>query len=454
MRHARVGFGLGAIIALVAGALMAVSVPAASAVTTGITEVLNFGPSGHFPTSVLASRTNSVAYVASSESDVINSINTAANPPSIRDHALNFAPEGVTLNFPYGLALSPDDGTLFTSNYHATSAASIEDPSAGGAHARTYSLPGCNHPAGISMDSAGNELFVACAGSQTVKAVDPISGVVDATVRIPALCELFGGATRSVPSGVSADGVPDSVVVADANCNDVWSVQFVEAGTLHSLTATPAFGPGFLSNPAVIPASANWAFSTWGCQYRTGPLDETVIDGCLYLAQPALNQIARFTVERIGVNGTEEAHLFPAGDILTGPNCLRPFGVAADVGDGATLGVSCAGLFNVVPSVPAVARLYTLHNNPQDLNPPPLPTTLSTVDLPAGQVPSGIAVVPPEGANPTLAYVADQNGNQVFVIDPPAGQQSVAGLRSSPSLDRATAAAAALEVAQLHPLSP
>ncbi|HEY5196811.1 MAG TPA: putative Ig domain-containing protein [Solirubrobacteraceae bacterium] len=315
---------------------------------------------GAFPTGMVADTRNARVYVAASRSNQVDSIDASANP--IKATPTLTALGTSVLRFPDGLAYSSASNALFASDYGSTSAAHVSPPSTGTPHSDF--VTGCGEQAGIAQDTGGTDVWVGCSGngsSGKVAVMTPSGGSVGSFVL---------GAGASSPSGVAPTGTSGHVAVADAAAGRLYTVG--AAGPIGSAAALPAGS-----------APANVAYANVGGT----PFD--------YVADPGTGQFS------IVSEATDSSPVVAANVTLPkATNPPQPYGIATD---GSALVVSDANN--------ASAYVYTLTASA------PYATLRYTIALPSSAVPDGVADMTVAGTN--LAFIGNEGGNSVTVIDPP-----------------------------------
>lgn len=316
---------------------------------------------GAFPTGMVADTVDSRVYVAASQFNQVDSIDASANPIVSTPAAL--APLNGLLSFPVGLAFDPSSRTLFVSDFASTSAAQLVAP-AGAQTAKADPLTGCSQQQGIAEDSGGGDAWVGCAGGGS-------SGRVAVMTTTGGFLRSFTlAAGVSSPSGIAPTGTAGHVAVADA-----------ASGRLYTVNATTPLASVALPSGS---APANVAHATVGGS------------GYDYVADPGAGE---FSV----VDETNDlAPALRANVALPArANPAQPYGIATN--GSSVLVVSDANN--------ASAYVYTLSATA------PYATLLYTLALPANAVPDGVADMTVAGTN--LAFVGNESGNSVTVIDPP-----------------------------------
>ncbi|HEX3873932.1 MAG TPA: putative Ig domain-containing protein [Solirubrobacteraceae bacterium] len=315
---------------------------------------------GAFPTGMVADTRNARVYVAASKANQVDSIDATANPIVATPVVSGLGAS--VLRFPDGLAYNSAGNALFASDYGSTSAAQVSPPATG--TARSDPLPGCGEQSGIAEDSGGRDVWVGCAGNANngrLAVMTPAGSPVGSFV-------LAAGA--SSPSGVAPTGTSGHVGVADS-----------ASGRFYTVSAT-----GVVGSPAVLPVGsvpANVAFASVGGT----PFD--------YVADPGTGQ---FSI----VSEANDASPVVAASVTLpkATNPSQPYGIATD---GSALVVSDADNAN--------AYVYTLTNTA------PYATLQYTIALPSNAIPDGVADMTVAGTN--LAFIGNEGGNSVTVIDPP-----------------------------------
>jgi hypothetical protein len=315
---------------------------------------------GAYPTAMVADPQNARVYVAASKSNQVDAINATANPitavPTLT--ALGTS----VLHFPDGLAYNSSSNALLASDYGSTSAAHVSPPSTGTPH--SDSLLGCGEETGISEDSGSSDVWVGCAGNG-------VNGKVAVMTPAGVSVGLFTlAAGSSSPGGVAPTGRSGHVAIADA-----------ATGRLYTVTST-----GSVGTAAVLPTGsspANVAYASVGGT----PFD--------YVADPGTGQ---FSI----VNETADTAPVVAANVNlpAAVNRPQPYGIATN---GSVLVVSDANN--------ASAYVYALSGSA------PFATLLYTIALPSSGVPDGVADLTVAGTN--LAFIGNEGGNTVTVIDPP-----------------------------------
>jgi hypothetical protein len=355
---------------------------------------------GKDPTGMAADTTNNKVYVAATGSNKVDSVSAGANPIPKVSATVPFG--AGALSGPQSLAFQGD--TLFASNFLAESAAQY---AFGSSTSQTDALAGCRQPEGISEDTGGGDLFVACYGEGSagkVTAVNPGSGAVINSFALP-------GASTA-PSGVAADGTSGDVVVADASSSKLYTVD----------------ASGTVGAPVDLPAGATPAYVAYA------DVSGTNFD---YVADPGTGE---FSV-------VDEANDASPGDVADiglpiGTKPSEPYGIATNGSN--TLVVSDADN--------ARAFVYTLSSTA------PYATLDYTLNLASGAVPDGVADMSVAGTN--LAFIGNETGNSVSVVDPPhvTGSASSGGVpvvSGTPASDPiGTAQSPAAGAAGGHALSP
>jgi DNA-binding beta-propeller fold protein YncE len=208
-----------------------------------------------------------------------------------------------------------------------------------------------------------------CAGS------DQVTVDVLAPICIPdmaASCSFnYNLGPNGVPSGMAFDNNLD-LLIADARNNTVTAVN--GAGSPDVVVDLPAG-----STPANVAYDPN--------------------NNILYVADPGTDQVSRVSVGTDTSGSTPVTTLTDTGEINLPPGC-RPFGVAVD-NTGNTVVATCSGagtaqVIDVSGSTPTIAY------SPQ-----------------VGSVPDGVTIVGND------AFVANEVGGTVTVIDPPAGARAL-----------------------------
>jgi hypothetical protein len=345
---------------------LSVTQAAATQATVGLTisdiENLTSGIGG-FPTGMVADPADGRVYVAASQANQVDSIVATANPIVSPPAALT-ALNGL-LKFPIGLGFDPSSKTLFASNYTSTSAAQLLQPT-GAQTAKADPLSGCSQQQGIAEDSGRGDVWVGCAGSGSTGKV----AVMTPAGSFLRSFTLAGSPTS--PSGIAPTGTAGHVAVADA-----------ASGRLYTANATTALASVAL--PANS-APANIAYASVGST-------PTSYD---YVADPGTGG---FSV----VDETNDMAPVVRANIPlpAGANTSEPYGIA-------TNGTS---VLVVSDANNASAYVYSLTNAS------PWATLLYTIFLPSTAVPDGVADMTVAGTN--LAFIGNEGGNSVTVIDPP-----------------------------------
>ena len=315
---------------------------------------------GAYPTGMVADTQNARVYVAASKANQVDSINATANPIKATPTVTGLGTS--VLRFPDGLAYNPTSNTLLASDYGSANAAQVSPPATGAP--RSDPLPGCVDQAGIAQDSGASDTWVACTGNG-------VNGKV--AVMTPAgasigLFALAGGA--SSPSGVAPTGHAGHVAVADA-----------ATGRLYTVSSGAAVGAA-----AVLPSGASPANVAYASVGGT-PFD--------YVADPGTGQFS------IVDETADTAPVVVANVKLPAAvNASEPYGIATN---GTALVVSDAN--NASAYVYAITAAA------------PYATLLYTIALPSSAVPDGVADMTVAGTN--LAFIGNEGGNSVTVIDPP-----------------------------------
>jgi hypothetical protein len=208
----------------------------------------------------------------------------------------------------------------------------------------------------------------------------------------------------AVPSGVADDTTETAgtraVIVADAANN-----------TVQEQTSAPAAGTPALLASGCIPAavSVGAAAATHAPLFVACPGTGTVEKGLI-----TTGAISGITAVALGHGGA------PAS--CTGSNTPAPYGVATNE---TTSGGNWSGSVVVTDSANNALDVYTLGG--PDTAAPTLtgPTCVAT-----GSVPDGVAM-DTVGAN-SFAFVANEGGNSITVVDPPAGQTTPATIVTTP----------------------
>ena len=323
-------------------------------------ENLNAGI-GAFPTGMVADTRNARVYVAASKSNQVDSINASANPVTATPTLTTLG--AGQLKFPDGLAYTPATDTLFASSYASSSAAQASPPATG--VPRADPLPGCGEQEGVAQDSGGQDVWVGCFGSGSAGRV---AVMTPAGVALGTFVLATG---TSSPSGVAPTGTSGHVAVADA-----------AAGKLYTVNTT-----GVVGAPAVLPATsvpANVAYANVGGT----PFD--------YVADPGTGQ---FSV----VNQANDSAPSVAANVNlpSATHASQPYGIATNG----------SSVLVVSDSNNASAYVYTLTKTA------PYATLQYTIALPSNAIPDGVADMTVAGTN--LAFIGNEGGNSVTVIDPP-----------------------------------
>lgn len=315
----------------------------------------------------------SSVYVAGSSAGDVYKLTTGSPP-------LSSSILSSGLNFP--AAVSTDSGNLYAAQFGAPAGAG--DPVlVGPTSTGTLSNPGdgdmgCTKPDAVAATHgtfqtvAYNGFYYSCAGSSTVWA-DAYAppGLIHQAA-------VSGLASNAVPSGIAFitdSSTPGDAVVADARNG---TLSYISGFPIFSVTSTVSLPPG--STPANVAYDPTFHIA--------------------YVADPGTNSVSEVSVDSSAKSLTE------AGEIGVGS---RPFGVATN-GDN-TLVVTNSG------------------SNTADVISPLFPTPTIDYAPTVGNTPDGVTMVGNE------AFVADERGGTVTVIDPPAAAK---GLHKKLTITHAT----------------
>jgi hypothetical protein len=344
---------------------------ASFAVTISDIEVLDSaGGVGSYPTGMVADGVDERVFAAATKSNAVDAIDASTNPVTVTASAV--AGLAGRLFDPIGLAYG--SGTLFATNLITSQSSKnvvqVSPPLTGAGAGESAS--GCTQPEGVAEDSGAGDLWVGCYGSGSagrVAVFTPAGGLVGSFV-------LSSGHTA--PTGLAPDGTAGHVVVVDGAQDMLFTV---DSSHVVGSVALPANA-----------SPANVAFASVGGV----PFD--------YVADPGTGQVSV-------VDESSDSEPAAVGLITlpAGAKASEPYGVATD--GSTTLIVSDADN--------ARALVYQLSAGA------PYATLEYTLALPASAVPDGVADVsvptPAIAGSPdvNLAFIGDESGNSVTIIDPP-----------------------------------